>query len=91
MGGYVTVRLRGERGIIGVRDGVEVAGREPAALERPACRLLRQLPGREGYGELAVLSARKPLFLGGRDDDSVDDERRGRIVKNGINPEYPQK
>jgi hypothetical protein len=38
-----------------------------------------------------VLSARKPLFFGGRDDASVDDERRGRIVENSINPEYAQK
>jgi hypothetical protein len=91
MGGDVAVRLGGERGIVGVSDGVEVARRESAALERPACRLLRQLPGRERYGELAVLSARETLFFGGRDDDSVDDERRGRIVENSVNPEYAQK
>jgi dTDP-glucose 4,6-dehydratase len=77
----------GERRVEAVGDGVEVRRRDPARLQAPAHRLLRQLPRRERHGPLGVLAAREPLLLGGGDDPAVDDEGGGRVVEDGVDPE----
>ena len=71
----------------GVRNRVEVGRLDPGRLEAPARRLLRQLPGRERHGALAVLAPAEPLLLGGGDGPPVDDERRSRVVEQGVDPE----
>jgi hypothetical protein len=84
VGRDVPVHGRRERWIVGICDRVEVSGLESRALEAPGRRLLRQLPGREGNGNLAVLAAAEALLLGRGHDPAADDDGGGRIVKNRV-------
>ncbi len=79
------VRLR-EIGIVRVGDRIEIRRFELREAERPACRLFRQLPRREGHANFAVLAPREALLFGGGDDRAVDDQRDGGIVKDRIDP-----
>ena len=83
----VAVGLRRERRVVRVRDRVELGRLEPRLGEAERHRLLRQLPGGERHGRLAVLAAGEALLLGGGDGLAVDDERGGRIVEDGIDSE----
>ncbi|MEY9213241.1 hypothetical protein ABH917_002687 [Thermobifida halotolerans] len=76
-----------ERGIVGVADGVEFLGPYPGLLQAPPHGLDGQLPRGERNGLLAVLASAEPLLFGRRHDPPVDDERSGRIVKNGVDAE----
>lgn len=77
---HVAVRGRRERGVVGVRDRVEVGGREAGVPEAPPRGVLGQLPGRERHARLPVLAPGEALLLRGGDDRPVGHERRGRVV-----------
>jgi hypothetical protein len=83
-GGQVRAGRRGERGVVGVGDGVEVAGLEAGPLEAEPHRFLRQLPGRERHGRFPVLAAAEALLLRGRHRHPVDHDRRGGVVEDGV-------
>lgn len=73
--------------VVGVGDRVDVLGGEACLLQAPGRRLLRQLPGREREGPLAVLAAAEPFLLRGGDDAPVGDDRRGGVVKDRVDAE----
>jgi hypothetical protein len=85
---HVPVHRRRERRVVRVGDGIELRRRDAGVLETPPCGQLGELPRREGDARLAVLAPREPLLLGSRDDDSVDDDRGGRIVEHRVDPEH---
>ncbi len=77
-------RRTGQPRIEGVGHRVEVLGLQPCLGQCPARGHLGQLPRGERDGPLTVLAAVEPLFLRGRHDFSVDDQRHGRIVEERV-------
>jgi hypothetical protein len=53
-------------------------------LQAPQGGVLGKLPGRERNGTLPVFATREALLLGCGDRFTVDDERCGGVVKDGI-------
>jgi hypothetical protein len=84
VGRDVSARRWRAGGIVGVGDGVQVRRVQPGVLEAPQGGVLGKLPGRERNRALAVFAARETLLLGCGDSFTVDDERCGRVVKDGI-------
>jgi hypothetical protein len=82
--GDIGADRRAQRRVIGVRDGVKVVSFQTGGAQAERDRLLGQLPGRERHRRLPVLAAREAFFLSGGHGFAVDDDRRGRIVKDGI-------
>jgi hypothetical protein len=74
-------------GVVRIGDGVEIGGVDAGVVEAPRRRRGRDLPRRERHGFLAVLASAETLLFGSRDDLPVDDERRGRVVEHGVDPE----
>ena len=87
VGGDVRARLSGQRRVVRVRDGFEIASRDPCLLQAEGDRLLGQFPGRERDRSLAVLAPREALLLGGGDDLTVHHEGGGRVVEDGVDAE----
>jgi hypothetical protein len=87
-GGDVTVERRGQVGVVGVRDRVEVGGLDAGLAQAERHCLLGQLPGRERDRRLAVLAAREALLLRGGDGDAVHDQRSRRIVEDRVDTKY---
>jgi hypothetical protein len=85
--GDVGAGLGGEPGVVGVRDGVEVCGREAARGQAEPHGLLGQLPGRERHRRLAVLAPREALLFRRRHRPTVDDEGRGGVVEDRVDAE----
>src|SRR4051812_19672322 len=78
------VVLEQRRGVVRVRDVIDVGKLDARRLEAEIDRVVRQLPYGEGERPLAVLDAREALFLGGGDDGAVLDEAGGGIVEGGV-------
>ena len=73
-----------QRGVEGVGDRVEVLGRQARPRPAPGGGELGQLPGAPRQRPLAVLAPAEPLLLGGGHDLAVDDQRRRRVVVDGV-------
>jgi hypothetical protein len=70
--------------VVGIRDPVDIAEANSGFLEHVSDRVEGQLIRKERYGPLGVLDAGEPLFFGGRQGDSVPDERGRRIVEGRV-------
>jgi Nitrate and nitrite sensing len=89
VGGEVGPGRRGQVGIVGVGDRVQLVWPQPRLGQAPRRRPRRQLPGGERDGGLAVLAPREALLLGGGHGLAVDHQRGGRIMEHGVDPENP--
>ena len=63
---------------------IDIAGLEAGMIEAVADRALGELVRVVDVGQLAVLDAIEALLLDGDDELAVDQQRRGRVVIDGV-------
>ena len=82
--GQVGGDRRGQGGVVGVGDRVQVLGGQSGLGQAPGGRPLGQLPGGEWHRRLAVLAPGEALLLGRGHHLAVDHQGGGRVVEHRV-------
>lgn len=78
-----------KRRVVGEGDGVKVSRLDPGVQQALAGRVMRHLYRRQSGGHMRWFVTRRPQIVCDRDDFPVNDERRARTMKRGVDAEHP--